>query len=48
MVSEEGSTMSLYHSPNIFGAIKSRRLRSAGHVARMEKILTGYPTGKRS
>ena len=33
--------------------IKSRRLRSAGHVARMEegrstsKILTGKPTGKR-
>ena len=34
--------------------IKSRRLRWAGHVARMEegrnafKILTGNPTGKRS
>ena len=34
--------------------IKSRRLRWAGHVARMEevrsafKILTGTPTGKRS
>ena len=34
--------------------IKSRRLRWAGHVARMEesrstfKILTGKPTGKRS
>ena len=33
--------------------IKSRRLKSAGHVARMEegrsafKILTGKPTGKR-
>ena len=33
--------------------IKSRRLRKAGHVARMEegrsafKILTGKPTGKR-
>jgi hypothetical protein len=33
--------------------IKSRRLRRAGHVARMErgrsafKILTGKPTGKR-
>ena len=35
------------------GVIKSRRLRWAGHVARMEegrsafKILTGKPTGKR-
>ena len=41
---------SLYRSPNI---IKSRRLRWAGHVARMEegrsafKILTGKPTRKR-
>ena len=39
---------SLYRSPNI-----SRRLRWAGHVARMEKgrtafiILTGTPTGNR-
>ena len=37
----------------IVRAIKSRRLRWAGHVARMEegrsafKILTGKPTGKR-
>ena len=37
----------LYRSPNIFRAIKSRRLRWAGHVAGMEegrsafKILTG-------
>ena len=44
---------SLYRSPNIVGVIKSRRLRWAGHVARMEegrsafKILTGKPTGKR-
>ena len=44
---------SLYHSPNIVRMIKSRRLRSAGHVARMEegrsafKILTGKPIGKR-
>jgi hypothetical protein len=43
----------LYRSPNIVRAIKSRRLRWAGHVARMEegrsafKILTGNPTGKR-
>ena len=44
---------SLYPSPNIVKVIKSRRLRWAGHVARMEKgrsafkILTGKPTGKR-
>ena len=44
---------SLYRSPNIVGVIKSRGLRWAGHVARMEedrsafKILTGKPTGKR-
>ena len=42
---------SLYRSPNIVRVIKSRRLRWAGHVARMEegrsalKILTGKPTG---
>ena len=40
-------------SPNIVRVIKSRRLRWAGHVSRMEegrsafKILTGKPTGKR-
>ena len=44
---------SLYRSPNIVRVIKSRRLRWAGHVPRMEegrsafKILTGKPTGKR-
>ena len=44
---------SLYRSPNIVRVIKSRRLRWAGHVARIEedksslKILTGKPTGKR-
>ena len=44
---------SLYHSPNIVRFIKSRRLRWAGHLARMEEcrsafeILTGKPTGKR-
>ena len=44
---------SLYRSPNIDSVIKSRRLRLAGHVARMEegrsafKILTGKPTGMR-
>ena len=44
---------SLYRSPNIVRVIISRRLRWAGHVARMEegrsafKILAGKPTGKR-
>ena len=43
----------LYFSPNIVRVIKSKRLRWAGHVARMEegrsafKILTGKPTEKR-
>ena len=42
-----------YRSPTISRAIKSRRLRWTGHVARMEegrsafKILTGKPTGTR-
>ena len=40
----------LYHSPNIVKLIKSRRLRWARYVARMEegrsafKILTGKPS----
>ena len=44
---------SLYRSLNIVRVICSRRLRWAGHVARMEegrnafKNLTGKPTGKR-
>ena len=44
---------SLYCSLNIVRVIKSRRLRWAGHVARIEearsafKILTGKPAGKR-
>ena len=44
---------SLYGAPYIVRVIKSRRLRWAGHVARMEegrsafKMLTGEPTGKR-
>ena len=44
---------SLYRSPNILWVIKSRRLRWAGHVVRMEegrsafKILTGKRIGKR-
>ena len=43
----------MYRSPNIVRVIKSRRLRWAGHVARMEegrsafKVLAGKPTGKR-
>ena len=45
---------SLNRSPNIVRLIKSRRLRWAGHVARMEedrryfKMLTGKPTEKRT
>ena len=44
---------SLYRSPKIVRAIKSRRLRWEGHVARMEedrsafRIITGTPAGKR-
>ena len=43
----------MYLSPNVGRALKSRRLRWAGHFARMEesrssfKILKGKPTGKR-
>jgi len=43
----------LYCSPNIFLVIKSRRMRLAGHVARMGerrgvyKVLVGKPEGKR-
>jgi hypothetical protein len=42
----------LYRSPNIVIVIRSRKLRWAGHVARMEegrrafKILIAKPTGK--
>ena len=44
---------SLYSSPNIVRVIKSRRMRWAGHVPRMEegrvvhKVLMGKPEGKR-
>ena len=44
----------LYSSPNILQVIKSRIMRRAGHVARMEegrgvhKVLVGKPEGKRS
>ena len=43
----------VYRSPNVVRVIKSRRLRWAGHAARMEegrsafKILIGKRTGKR-
>jgi hypothetical protein len=43
----------LYSSPSIFRLIKSRRMRWAGHVARMEerrvvyRVLVGKPEGKR-
>ena len=43
----------LYSSPNIVRVIKSRRMKWAGHVARMEegrgehKVLVGKPEGKR-
>ena len=48
-----GKLHSLYRSPNIVRVIKSRRLRWAGHVARVEKgrsafkILAGKPAGRR-
>jgi hypothetical protein len=44
---------SLYSSPNIVWAIKSRRMRRAGHVARVRegrgvyRVLVGRPEGKR-
>jgi hypothetical protein len=44
---------SLYSSPNIVREIKSRRMRWAGHVARMGegrgayRVLVGRPEGKR-
>ena len=55
MWSGESSTMrsSLYRSPNIARLIKSRRLRWASHVARMEdgmwafEMLTGKLRGNR-
>ncbi|KDR19811.1 hypothetical protein L798_04744, partial [Zootermopsis nevadensis] len=43
----------LYSSPNIFRVIQSRRVRWAGHVARMDgtrgvhRVLVGKPEGKR-
>jgi hypothetical protein len=38
---------SLYSSPNIVRMIKSRRMRWAGHVACMGRVLVGKPKGKR-
>jgi hypothetical protein len=44
----------LYSSPNIIRVIKSRRMRWAGHVARMGekrnayRLLVGKPEGRRS
>jgi hypothetical protein len=44
----------LYSSPNIIRVIKSRRMRWAGHVARMGekrdayRILVGRPEGRRA
>jgi hypothetical protein len=40
----------LYYTPNIIRVIKSRRMRWAGHVARMgekRNVLLGKPEGKR-
>ena len=43
----------MHYSPNIIRSLKSRRLRWAGHVARMEqsrnayRVLVGKPEGKR-
>ena len=44
------SCCDLYSSHNIVRVIKSRRMRWAGHVARMDEergILVGKPEGKR-
>jgi hypothetical protein len=37
---------SLYSSPNIIRVIKSGKMKWAGYVARMMKILAGKPEGK--
>jgi len=48
-----GERNDLYSSPNIFRVINSRRMRWAGHVARMGDmrglymVLVGKPEGKR-
>ena len=49
-----GELNDLYSSPNIVRVIKSRRMRWAGHVARMGeergvyRVLLGKPEGRRS
>jgi hypothetical protein len=48
-----GELHNLYSSPDIIRQVKSRRMRWAGHVARMGKgrnvyrVLVGKPEGKR-
>ena len=37
----------MYRSPNIVRVFKSRRLRWAGHVARMEEGRSAFKIGKR-
>jgi hypothetical protein len=47
-----GELHNLYSSPNVMRQMKSRRMRWAGHVARMEEgrnvymVLVGKPEGK--
>jgi hypothetical protein len=36
---------SLYSSPHVVEVIKSRRMRWAGHVARMREVFTGFWLG---
>ena len=43
---KEDRLHSLFRSPNIVRVIKSRRLRWAGHVARMEEGWSDFITGK--
>jgi hypothetical protein len=50
---DDDEVYSLYYSPNIVRMIKSRRMRWAGHVARLGegrgvyRVLVGRPEGKR-
>jgi hypothetical protein len=51
-VTKRGASYFLYSSTNIIRQIKSRRMRWAGHVARMRerkvyKVLLGNPERKR-
>jgi hypothetical protein len=49
---DSGELLNLYSSPDIIRQIKSRRMRWAGHVARMGegsnvyRVLVGKPEGK--